>query len=126
MSSHLAEDLLKLRNIRAMTFNDAGMLTCLGNDCGFQHVFDMPTDVFVDSGDVLVAISSSGLSENVLGAVRAARRKTVGIITLTGFGDENPLRGMGDVNFHVPEHHYGLVESAHAAVMHCLVDCWEE
>ena len=126
MASHLAEDLVKLRNVRAMTFGDAGLLTCLGNDCGFGHVFDVPIRIFLGGADVLVAISSSGLSENVLCAARMAMDADATVITLTGFGTENPLRGMGDVNFHVPERHYGLVESAHAALVHCLVDCWED
>ena len=60
ISSHMAADFLKNGKIKAMTFNDGPLLTCVGNDCGYHYVFEKPVGIFADEGDILVAISSSG------------------------------------------------------------------
>lgn len=122
ISSHMATDFWKTGGIRAMAFNDCSGLTCIGNDYGYPHLFEKPVEMFADPGDVLVAISSSGRSENVLRAVAAARAKECAVITLSGFSPDNPLRALGDGNFHVPVHSYGLVEVLHHSICHCLLD----
>jgi D-sedoheptulose 7-phosphate isomerase len=108
--------------MRAMAFNDAAQLTCLGNDFGYEHVFDKPVEMFADPGDVLVAISSSGRSENILRAARMARTLGVRVVTLSGFATDNPLRYLGDVNFYVPSKSYGQVEVTHLALLHGMLD----
>ncbi|HSA30951.1 MAG TPA: phosphoheptose isomerase, partial [Candidatus Omnitrophota bacterium] len=69
------------------------------------------------------AISSSGKSENILRGAAAARKNRMGVITLSGFAADNPLRAMGDVNFYVPSFRYGHVEIVHLSICHHLVDC---
>ena len=66
ISSHMATDFWKTGGIRAVSFNDGAQLTCLGNDYGYRHVFEKPIAMFADAGDILIAISSSGRSENIL------------------------------------------------------------
>ena len=122
ISSHMAADYSKNGGIRAMAFNDIALLTAVSNDLGYQHVFARPIDLFAETGDVLVAISSSGRSENILQGVQAARQKTCTIVTLSGFTPDNPLRALGDVNFYVPSPHYGLVEIIHHSICHCILD----
>ncbi|MBN1106748.1 MAG: SIS domain-containing protein [Deltaproteobacteria bacterium] len=122
ISSHMATDFWKTGGIRAVAFNDSSLLTCISNDFGYEHVFEKPLEMFADPGDLLVAISSSGRSPNVLGAVRAAREEQVGVITLSGFDHDNPLFSEGDLNFHVPHHGYGPVEVVHHSICHCLLD----
>jgi len=122
ISSHMATDFWKNAGIRAMAFNDASLLTCVSNDFGYKHVFEKPIEMFADSGDVLVAISSSGQSENILRAVSAARRKKTKVVTLSGFSNDNPLRKSGGINFYVPAMRYGYVEVVHLSICHCLVD----
>jgi len=101
------------------------MLTCLGNDLGFERVFSAPIDILADPGDVVVVVSSSGSSPNVILAARAAKDRKCSVITFTGMSISNQLRKMGDVNFYVPSQSYGQVESAHATLMHCVLDCAE-
>jgi D-sedoheptulose 7-phosphate isomerase len=73
-------------------------------------------------GDVLIAISSSGNSPNILRGVQAARQTDMYVITLSGFSPDNKLRCMGDVNFYIPDDRYGFVEIAHLTVCHAILD----
>lgn len=122
ISSHMATDFLKNGNMRALTFNDSALLTCLGNDYGYKHVFEKPIDMMAAQDDVLIAISSSGRSENILRGVEAARSKGCFIITLSGFDSDNPLSTRGNMNFYVPSKSYGHVEIIHHSICHCLLD----
>ncbi len=122
IASHMATDFWKNAGIRAISFNDSSLLTCVSNDYGYKYVFAKPIEMFTERDDILVAISSSGKSENILCAVKAAKLKKVKIITLSGFAKQNPLRSLGDINFYVPISHYGYVEAVHTAICHCLVD----
>ena len=121
-ASHLAVDYWKNGGMRALAFNDASLLTCISNDFGYPQVFEKPIEMFADAGDVLIAISSSGRSENVHRGVAAARARQCQVVTLSGFAPDNPLRRLGDLNFFVPAHTYGPVEIAHLAVCHAIVD----
>ena len=122
ISSHMATDFWKNGGMRAVAFNDAALLTCLSNDCGYENVFGKSVDMFADKGDVLIAISSSGKSENILNGVLAARNLGVKVVTLSGFKLGNPLRTMGDINFFVPDEEYGPVEVLHLSITHCILD----
>lgn len=122
IASHMAVDYWKNGGLRAMAFNDASLLTCLSNDCGYPRVFEKPVAMFARRADVLLAISSSGRSENILRGVAAARRRGARVITFSGFRPDNPLRRRGDLNFYVPAGRYGPVEITHLALCHCLLD----
>ena len=122
IASHMSTDFWKNGSMRAIAFNDAALLTCLSNDCGYENVFGKSVEMFADEGDILVAISSSGKSENILNGVREARKRGVHVVTLSGFGSDNPLCGMGDINFYVPDGAYGAVEILHLSVCHCILD----
>jgi D-sedoheptulose 7-phosphate isomerase len=122
ISSHQATDFWKAGGMRAIAFNDASLLTCISNDFGYRHVFEKPIEMFGEKGDVLVAISSSGQSENILRGVEAARGKGAEILTLSGFASDNPLRANGSLNFYVSSKSYGHVEVVHHAICHCILD----
>lgn len=122
IASHISIDLLKNAGIRSLTFNDTSLLTCLSNDLGYEYVFEKPIALWAEKGDMLFSISSSGKSKNILNATCRAKQKGCLIITLSGFNHDNPLRKMGDINFYVPSHSYGLVEISHLALSHFIVD----
>jgi len=122
IASHMAVDFWKNASIKALAFNDSSLLTCISNDYGYAHVFKKPIEMFAEPGDILIAISSSGKSENIIKGVSAAKKKKVKVITLSGFTKNNPLRKMGEVNFYVPASEYGYVEIVHLCLCHCLVD----
>lgn len=122
IASHQAVDFWKNGGVRALAFNDSSLLTCVSNDYGYEHVFEKPIDMFAESSDVLIAISSSGKSENILKAVETAKSKSCFVITLSGFQGNNPLRQRGHLNFYVPSDSYGFVEISHLIICHLLAD----
>jgi len=122
ISSHIATDLWKNGGIKAITFNDSSLLTCISNDYGYEYVFEKPLSMFAETGDILFAISSSGKSKNIIKAVEKAQNKGCYIITLSGFNKVNPLRSLGDINFYVPCSSYGPVEILHHSICHCMIN----
>lgn len=122
IASHMAEDFTKNGKVRAVTFNDAALLTCFANDYGWWNVFLEAVRQYGDPGDVLVAISSSGNSANIMAAATEAKAKGIVPVTLSGFLPDNKLRSMGTLNFYTPAGQYGFVETAHAALLHAALD----
>ena len=122
IASHTAIDLSKNAQIRTLALNDSSALTCLANDYGYEHVFAKQIEYHGRAGDILIAISSSGRSKNILNAVAAARTAKMKAFTFSGFTPDNPLRTAGDLNFYVPASEYGFVEIAHQALLHAVID----
>jgi len=122
IASHMATDWSKNGGMRAWAMNDGSMLTCLANDYGYEHVFAKQIEFHGRPGDLLVAISSSGRSPNILAAVRVARRLGCTVLTMSGFQPDNPLRSTGDMNLYLDSQAYGYVEVGHLALCHAIVD----
>src|SRR3984957_14931112 len=95
IASHMATDYSKNGDVRSMALNDSSMLTCLGNDLGYDRVFAKQIELHARAGDLVVAISSSGRSANILNAVDAAIAAGCTVATLSGFTPDNPLRRKG-------------------------------
>lgn len=122
IASHQALDFWHAGSVRAMAFSDSALLTCMSNDYGYENVFAKSIEMFADSRDVLIAISSSGCSPNITRAVQVARAKECDVITFSGFDKDNSLRSLGDLNFYVASNVYGYVEIAHLALIHTVAD----
>jgi len=122
IASHMAIDYSKNGGIRSMAFNDGAALTCLGNDLGYDNVFAKQIDLHARPGDLLVAISSSGKSNNILKAADVARERGCTVYTFSGFSADNPLRNYGELNFYVDSGEYGFVEITHLALIHSILD----
>jgi len=122
IASHLAIDYSKNGGLRSLSFNDPSALTCLANDLGYENVFAKQIDLHGRPGDLLIAISSSGRSPNILAAVAAARKRDCRVATFSGFSADNDLRRLGDVNFYVAAQEYGFVEIAHLTLCHAVLD----
>jgi D-sedoheptulose 7-phosphate isomerase len=122
IASHLAIDYSKNGNLRSMAFNDPSALTCLGNDHGYENIFAKQIEFHGRAGDLLIAISSSGRSPNILAAVKAARARGCRVVTYSGFTEDNDLRRLGDINFFVRSREYGFVEVSHLALCHAVLD----
>ena len=122
IASHMAIDWGKNGGFRSLAFNDAPALTCLGNDLGYENVFAKQIQMHGRREDLLIAISSSGRSPNILRAVEAMRDAHGTVLTLSGFDADNPLRRLGDRNLYVPAREYGHVEISHLGALHCALD----
>jgi D-sedoheptulose 7-phosphate isomerase len=122
MASHFAADACKNGGLRAQAFNDGPLLTCAANDVSFDDVFALPIATFARAGDMLITISSSGGSPNIVKALECARRLQLRIVTVSGRRADNPSRRFGDVNVYFPAERYGWVESGHHVALHYWLD----
>jgi D-sedoheptulose 7-phosphate isomerase len=122
MASHFAADLSKNGRLHAQVFSDLSLITAISNDMGYEHVFAEPLRRRGRKGDMLVAISSSGRSPNILAAVDAADELGITVVTLSAKDAGNPLRRRGHLNLYVAAETYGLAETSHAAALHWWMD----
>ncbi len=122
MASHFAADLAKNAGLHTQVFSDLSLITAMSNDMGYKHVFAEPLRRRGQKGDMLVAISSSGKSPNILAAADVACELGMTVVTLSAMKANNPLRSRGELNLYVAAKTYGQAETAHAAVLHRWLD----
>lgn len=122
MASHFAADLAKNAHVHTQVFTDIALMTAVANDLHYDQVFVEPLRRRMHPGDMLVCISSSGNSPNVVNAAAFAAERDGMVVTLSGMQPSNKLRALGELNFWVPAPSYGLAETAHAAILHYWMD----
>jgi D-sedoheptulose 7-phosphate isomerase len=120
--SHGAIDFLNACGFKAQALTDNSLLTCMANDYGYENVFAQPFKTLIEKEDVVIAISSSGKSANIVNACKVAKQKGAQVITFSGFKSDNPLRKEGDYNFWVDSNNYGIVEIGHSLLLHHITD----
>lgn len=120
--NHMALDWSKNGGVKTFSFSDSVLFTAIVNDLGAENMFSSPLGFYANSGDLLITISSSGNSKNVIQAISKAREMDMHVITLSGLKPDNESRSLGDLNIYVPAKTYGMVESAHAIIMHAWLD----
>ncbi len=124
---HFAEELSgRYRDNRpalpAMAISDPSHITCVGNDYGFNHIFARHLEAFGQEGDVLLGISTSGNSANILAAIEMARSRQMKVIILTG-KDAGKMKGLADAEIIAP--HFGYadrIQEIHIKLIHALID----
>tara|TARA_B100000029_G_scaffold313830_1_gene306294 strand:+ start:704 stop:1276 length:573 start_codon:yes stop_codon:yes gene_type:complete len=123
IASHFAVDLTKNAKTRCINFNESDLITCFANDYGYERWAEKAIEFYGDEGDVLIGISSSGSSKNILNACQIARKmKFSKIITLSGMNNENKLKMLGDINLWVDSKAYNLIENVHQFWLLAIVD----
>ena len=123
IASHVSVDLTKNANVRCVNYNEADLITCFSNDYGYERWIEKAIDFYGDQEDVLILISSSGKSQNMINACKAAKNKKISkIITFTGHSKNNPLSQKGDLNFWVDSKAYNFVENTHQIWLLTIVD----
>jgi D-sedoheptulose 7-phosphate isomerase len=122
IASHVSIDLTKAANIRSTNFNEASLLTCFSNDYGYEHWVEKAIEFYADTDDLVILISSSGQSENIINGAKKARDMQLPLITLSGFLEDNPLRSMGDINLWVDSKNYNVIETTHQIWLLSAVD----
>lgn len=122
ISSHGAVDLTKQARVRSIDFNEPNLLTAFGNDYGFENVFKKAFEFYSDKGDILICISVSGESPNIINVAEYAKNHGHTVITLSGKNKSNRLRGIGDINFWVDSSGYNIVECTHMIWLTSIVD----
>jgi|TARA_B100001964_G_scaffold242517_1_gene317601 D-sedoheptulose 7-phosphate isomerase len=123
IASHFSVDLTKNAKIRCINYNEADLITCFSNDFGYERWIEMAIKFYADKGDILIVISSSGKSKNMINACLAGRGKKISkIITLTGHSQNNPVKKLGDINLWVNSKAYNYIENVHQFWLLSLVD----
>lgn len=122
ISSHMTADFMKNGGMKTYSLYDSSVTTCMGNDYGYEYVFSKPLEFLGQENDLLIVISSSGNSANIVKALETAKVRKMKVVTFTGFGRDNKSIGMGDYSVYVPISHYGIVESIHNLLLQEIVD----
>ena len=113
IASHVSVDLTKNAKVRAVNFNEADLITCFSNDYGYERWVEKSVDFYADKNDLLILISSSGKSKNMINACKAAKRKKIKVISFTGHTRNNPLSKAADLSLWINSKAYNFVENTH-------------
>lgn len=122
MASHVAADLAKNAHVHTQVFTDLSLITAVANDLCYEEVYAEPLRRRMNKNDMLVAISSSGKSPNILLATKEALKLGGIVITLSAMNADNPLRTLGRLNFYMPAETYGLAKTCHSSLLHYWID----
>jgi D-sedoheptulose 7-phosphate isomerase len=126
-AAHMSEELVgrykgERRSLPAVCLSvDGALLTCIGNDYGFDALFSRQVEGLGKPGDVLVTFSTSGNSTNILNAIQAAKRIGVKVVSLIG-KDGGKAKGLSDVDIIVPGNVTARIQEVHTFVMHCWLE----
>jgi D-sedoheptulose 7-phosphate isomerase len=122
IASHFATDLTKAAGIRCINFSDSSLITCLSNDFGFQNWVKKAIEYYADNNDILILISSKGMSQNIINAASNKNIKFSLIATFTGFNKNNKVSKIGNLSFWVNSRVYNIVENVHQVWLLSVID----
>ena len=126
IASHIAVDFTKAVRIRATNYNEADLITCLSNDFGYQYWVSKAIEFYADKGDIIILISSSGTSSNIINGAKKANEMGLKVISFTGFKKDNEVSKNSNLNFWVDSNEYNIIEMAHHVWLVSLIDYIEE
>ena len=119
LASHMATD-LQLAGVRAQALTDVAAVTTYGNDCGYEFCFSRQITHLAKRGDLLIAISGSGNSPNILNAADTAEDMGVQVVTVTGFEGGQLISSADAASLYVPVNHMGVAQDVHQVMLHLI------
>ena len=122
IASHVSVDLTKAAGIRAACFNESSLITCFSNDFGYENWVTKALESFADDNDVVILISSSGQSKNIINAAKYCTDCGLYLITLSGFNETNSLRPFGQISLWANSQDYNHVETTHQTWLLAVID----
>ena len=125
IASHVSVDFAKIANVPSATFNNSNLITCFANDFGHDNWIVEAVKSYISKNDMLILISSSGKSKNIINAAKYCKKNQIDLITLTGFNKNNKISKLGNVNFHISSNQYNFIEMSHHIILVYLVDFFE-
>ncbi len=117
IASHVAVDFTKNSKINALTFNEYNLITCFSNDYGYEKWLEKSISFYCKKNDILILISSSGKSKNIINAAKFAKKRKMFLITFTGMKKNNPVSKYGNLNFWVDSKKYNTIENTHQILL---------
>ena len=122
IASHVSVDFAKVAKVSSSTFNNSNLITCFANDYGYENWVVEAIKAYTNINDLIILISSSGTSKNIVNAAQYCKDNNIDLITLSGFAKDNPLSTLGNVNFHIESIEYNYIEMSHHIILLALVD----
>ena len=122
IASHVSVDFAKIARIPSATFNNSNLITCFANDYGYENWVLEAIKAYTNKNDLIILISSSGTSNNIVNAAKYCKSNKINLITFSGFNKDNPLSKLGNVNFHIESTEYNFIEMSHHIILIALVD----
>ena len=122
IASHVSVDFAKVARVPSSTFNNSNLTTCFANDYGYENWVVEAIKAYTNINDLIILISSSGTSKNIVNAAQYCKDNNIDLITLSGFTKDNPLSTLGNVNFHIESTEYNYIEMSHHIILLALVD----
>lgn len=125
IAAHIAEDYSKALKKPTLSFSDSPRITCYANDYGYDDAFKYFLVDFAQRNDLIILISSSGNSKNIVNCATYCIENAIPFITLTGFSRTNTLKNISDkyalLNIWVNSENYGIVELSHETFLHSII-----
>ena len=122
IASHVSVDFVKVARINSTTFNNSNLITCFANDYGHDNWVKEAIKAYCSKNDLIIIISSSGKSLNMINAAKYCKKNKHDLITLTGFKKNNAISKLGNINFHVNSSEYNYIEMIHHIILVSIVD----
>ena len=122
IASHFSVDMTKVGGIRCINFNESDLLTCFSNDYGYENWVVNALKFYADRGDMVILISSSGKSKNIVNAAKYSKNNGLKLITFSWFSKNNSINKLGHINFHVQSKNYNHIENIHQFLLLTAVD----
>ena len=122
IASHVSVDFIKVAKVKSSTFNNSNLITCFANDYGYENWVKEAIKAYCLVNDLVILISSSGTSPNIINAAKYCKDTKIDLITLSGFNKGNALSKLGKVNFHVDSKNYNHIEITHFIILLSIVD----
>ncbi len=122
ISSHIANDLTKATKIKAHTFHDPSLITCFGNDFGYENWMKEALNHYYEKDDLVILISSSGKSENIVKAAQFCKKNKLKLVSLTGPSPNKEVIESSEINFRVNSNIYNIIECIHMIILTSAID----
>ena len=126
IASHVSVDFAKVARVKSRTFNNSNIITCFANDYGHDNWVKEAILAYCSRGDLIIIISSSGKSLNMINAAKYCSENRYDLITFSGFDKNNELSKLGQINFHVDSKNYNYIEMTHHIILVSIVDIFSE
>ena len=121
-ASHISTDLTKNAKVKAMTFNDVNLITCFSNDYGYENWLNAAIKYYVKPSDLVILLSVSGESKNLLNAANFCNKEKIKLVTITGANEGNSLSKMGTINYWINSKAYNIVETVQMLILVSIID----
>ena len=122
IASHVSVDFAKVAKVPSATFNNSNLITCFANDYGYENWVTQAIKAYMNKNDMIILISSSGTSKNIVNAAKYCKKNSIKLVTLSGFKKNNPLSKLGIINFYINSNQYNFIEMSHHIILVYLVD----